>query len=66
MKKTLMFLMPAIPVRLLLASCAGGNADKDKAKNEYKNALSDSITIAERQIDSCENKIKILTDNLNQ
>lgn len=62
MKKTLMFLMPA----MLLASCAGGNADKDKAKNEYKNALSDSITIAERQIDSCENKIKILTDNVNR
>ena len=37
-----------------------------QSQNEYKNALSDSITIAERQIDSCENKIKILTDNVNQ
>lgn len=50
---------------MLLASCAGGNADREKAKNDYKNSLADSIASAERQIDSCENEIKVLTDNVN-
>ncbi len=61
-KKLGILLLPTI----LLASCAGGNADREKAKNDYKNALADSITMAERQIDSCENRIKILSDNVNQ
>lgn len=61
MKKIISFILPA----MLLASCAGGNADKEKAKNEYKNSLADSIAAAEHQIDSCENEIKVLTDNVN-
>ena len=61
MKKIISFILPA----MLLTSCAGGNADKEKAKNEYKNSLADSITAAEHQIDSCENEIKVLTDNVN-
>lgn len=61
MKKILSFLLPA----LLLASCAGGSADKEKAKNDYKNSLADSISAAELRIDSCENEIKELTDNVN-
>lgn len=61
MKKIISFILPA----MLLASCAGGNADKEKAKNEYKNSLADSIAAAEHKIDSCENEIKVLTDNVN-
>ncbi len=61
MNKILSFFLPA----LLLASCAGGNADKEKAKNDYKNSLADSISAAELRIDSCENEIKELTDNVN-
>lgn len=61
MKKIISFILPA----MLLASCAGGNADKEKAKNEYKNSLADSIAAAEHQIDSCENEIRVLTDNVN-
>lgn len=61
MKKIISFLLPA----MLLASCAGGNADKEKAKNDYKNSLADSIAAAEHHIDSCENEIKVLTDNVN-
>lgn len=62
MKKITIAILPA----LLLASCAGGNADKDKAKNDYRQALADSITAAQRNVDSCENRLKVMTDNVNQ
>lgn len=62
MKKITIAILPA----LLLASCAGGNADKDKAKNDYRQALTDSITAAQRNVDSCENRLKVMTDNVNQ
>lgn len=62
MKRITIAILPA----LLLASCAGGNADKDKAKNDYRQALSDSITAAQRNVDSCENRLKVMTDNVNQ
>lgn len=51
---------------LLLVSCAGGNADKDKARNDYRQALTDSIEQARSNIDSCENVLKVMTDNVNQ
>lgn len=62
MKKITIAILPA----LLLASCAGGNADKDKAKNDYRQALADSVTAAQRNVDSCENRLKVMTDNVNQ
>lgn len=62
MKKITIAILPA----LLLASCAGGNADKDKAKNDYRQALADSVTAAQRNVDSCENCLKVITDNVNQ
>lgn len=62
MKKITIAILPA----LLLASCAGGNADKNKAKNDYRQALADSITAAQRNVDSCENRLKVMTDNVNQ
>lgn len=62
MKKITIAILPA----LLLASCAGGNADKDKAKNDYRQALTDSVTAAQRNVDSCENRLKVMTDNVNQ
>lgn len=62
MKKITIAILPA----LLLASCVGGNADKDKAKNDYRQALADSITAAQRNVDSCENRLKVMTDNVNQ
>lgn len=62
MKKITIAILPA----LLLASCAGGNADKDKAKNDYRQALADSVTAAQRNVDSCENRLKVITDNVNQ
>lgn len=61
MKKCILFLIPT----LLFASCSGNKADKEKIKDDYKNRLTDSITAAEREIDSCRNNIQILTDNVN-
>lgn len=61
MKKLFMASLTA----LLLASCAGSNADKDKAKNDYTNALNDSITAIQRDIDSCQNKMQAMSDIVN-
>lgn len=62
MRKLLSLLLPA----LLLASCAGGNADKDKAKNEYTRALNDSVEAIQRDIDSCQNQLQVMSDNVNE
>ncbi len=51
---------------LLLAGCAGSNVDKDKAQKDYKQSLSDSIALCRQQMDSCENRLKTLTDNVNE
>lgn len=63
MRKQIIFILSA----LLLASCAGSNADKDrnKAKNEYVKALNDSIAAIQRDIDSCENRLQTMSDNVN-
>lgn len=50
---------------LLLASC-GGKTDKEKARNDYRQALTDSISAAERQIDSCENRIAVLNNEISE
>ncbi len=56
--------MIALLPALLLASCAGGNTDKNKAKNEYAKALNDSIEAIQRDIDSCENRLHAMSDNV--
>lgn len=61
-KKTISAILTAV----LLASCAGGTADKDKAKNDYRKSLSDSITAAQKRIDSCESRITLLTEDVSR
>lgn len=50
-----------------LCACSGKNAkeDKDKARNEYRQALKDSIDVIKFDIDSCENQLQIMSDNVN-
>ena len=63
MKKLLYTLL--IPAALL-ASCAhNGAKEREKAQNDYKQALADSIESAKLGIDSCENQLQITSDQVN-
>lgn len=54
-----------IAILLVLPACGGNKADREKARNDYKQALSDSIASASTSIDECNNRIAILNDQMN-
>ena len=50
---------------LVLAGCGSGNKG-EQAKADYNRSLGDSIEIARQEIDSCNNRIKVLRDKVGQ
>ncbi len=61
MKKYLYILLST----LFLVACGGNKTDKEKARNEYGNALNDSIKTAEDQIEEANSRIAVLNDEVN-
>lgn len=63
MKK--IFIIPVIGCMLALASCGGKNNSAEIAKENYRQSLNDSIVSLQAEIDSCNNQIAELSNEVN-